>query len=506
MDNIYKDFSFVKSLSLNSTRNSMMSILDKKTEEIPFIHAVVEFRPIYKTYDGSFGFDWYRKEDNGHLNGQKYQSCINGGYKDGRSNLSIEEAINRFLDMYEEIAINLPSYKNKKNREDKNYHVPYVSMFSEKTVTEMNLPKDMVKPKFTIELSALVETARNVTLRFEYDNNYFEVNPQVLADKSGGKTLQPSKTGKISITCKKDLDSNKEIKIYAYPQDKKFGKSLAGKLIILQNDEKVRKNLNVALVNVKTKIRNEEYTGKIEMEEIEALRKALYQCLIVPEIFYDDNPLDLTSDNSFKILIDNAGAKEYGKYILRGTSNTSEWLDGGIFHSSNYTDCQDYIKNKYIEKNKMLLRAKFFQGKGYVFVNNEKHLSENIFTIFSFREYSYNSNTTSPNPLKRHTVEGEVKAINEKTAMLFNGLNGDRSDETTLAHEVMHGLGLYHTHMNDNPIGEPRILCTFDKNTTDNIMAYKDIVNNKEGKRQTLWRWQWKIANPHIPAMDKDPK
>jgi hypothetical protein len=24
--------------------------------------------------------------------------------------------------------------------------------------------------------------------------------------------------------------------------------------------------------------------------------------------------------------------------------------------------------------------------------------------------------------------------------------------------------------------------------------------------KKTLWRWQWKIANPNIPSVEKDPK
>ncbi len=506
MKNIYNGFTFVKALSLNNPNGTkkIEDNLENNFEEKPFSHAVVELRPIYKTYIGDFGFDWYRKKDNGHLVGQNYQSCILSGYKNGNSDLTKEEAINRFLDMYEEYPINLVSRKNKKEREEKNYHVPYISMFSQKTVEEMKLPKDIAQPQHTIILSALVETVRNVTLKFDYDSAFFTLKPEILADKSGGKALGPSKTAEITITCKKDLDSNKEIKIYAYPQDNKYKKSLAGKIIVLQNDEKSRKSLNIALVNLKTKINDEEKFGKIETEEIDALRKALYQCLIVPNIFQDNIIFDLTMNDKFKIITDNTGNKKYGKYILKDINNTSDWLDGGIFHSSDYTDCQDYVKKEYIIKNKEILKNTFF--KNTKSDADENYLSKNIFTVFAFGEDSYSTNRTSLDIVKRHALEGEVKNINENTAMLFNGLDEKRNDASVLAHEILHGLGLYHTHhVNDKPITEPKILCTFDKNKTDNIMSYKDIVNNKDEKKQTLWRWQWKIANPNIPSIEKDP-
>lgn len=223
MNNIYNGFTFVKALSLNNptgTSTIGKSLLENAPEEKPFLHAVVEFRTVYKTYDGSFGYDWYRKNDNGQSYGGMYKSFIESGYKDGKTNLKTDEAINRFLDMYEEISINLSSRKSQKEREEKNYQVPYLSMFSKETVEAMKLPKDFVQPQFSITLSAIVEIARNSILKFEYDTTLFDITPQILADKSADRGIHQSKTKEITIICKKDLDSNKEIKIYAYPQEK----------------------------------------------------------------------------------------------------------------------------------------------------------------------------------------------------------------------------------------------------------------------------------------------
>ncbi|WP_185207810.1 hypothetical protein [Chryseobacterium sp. C3] len=506
MNSIYNEFAFVKALSINDLKTIKKdNFFDDKKEEKPFSHAVVEFRTVYKTYDGSFGFDWYRKKDNGLSYGGMYKSFIKSGYKDGITNLEPDEAINRFLDMYEEYPINLPSRKSQKEREEKNYQVPYLSMFSKETVEKMKLSKDIVQPQFSIALCAIVEIARNSVLEFDYDTNLFEVTPKILADKSADRGIRQSKTSEITITCKKDLNANKEIKIYAYPQDKKYKRSLAGKITVLQNDEKARKTVNFALVNIKTKIRDKENIGIIEPEEINTLRKAMYQCLIVPHIV--EMPLlDLTDNENFKIVQDSSGKNKYGKYILKNTNPIVEWTDGGIFHSIDYTDCQDYVKKLCISKNKDVLKNNF---KTIKYNADEKEMADNIFTAFAFKEDSFRTYRSS-SILKSQATEGEVKDIGENTVMLFNSLNSPkRADDTTLAHEVLHGLGIYHIHIDENPIPTPKILCTFEKKDTDNYMSYRAITSGAVTStdiKNILWRWQWKIANPNIPSIEKDPK
>lgn len=514
MNNIYNGFTFVKALSLNNptgTSTIGKSLLENAPEEKPFLHAVVEFRTVYKTYDGSFGYDWYRKNDNGQSYGGMYKSFIESGYKDGKTNLKTDEAINRFLDMYEEISINLSSRKSQKEREEKNYQVPYLSMFSKETVEAMKLPKDLVQPQFSITLSAIVEIARNSILKFEYDTTLFDITPQILADKSADRGIHQSKTKEITIICKKDLDSNKEIKIYAYPQDRKYKRSLAGKITVLQNNEKVRKNVNFALVNIKTNIKNipspNANTGEIEPAEVDALRKAMYQCLIVPNILQDIKPFDLTFDPNFKITKNSFGNDQYGKYIFHKTIPTVKWTDGGIFHSYTYSDCHDYVKKLYISKNQNLLKRTFYKNSKETV--DEQYLTYNIFTVFAFREDSFQTYRSSYF-FDNHAVEGEVKNIGENTAMLFNSLNSTkRANDTSLAHEVLHGLGIYHTHIDENPIPTSKILCTFEEKSTDNYMSYRAVDPDgtvKGGERETLWRWQWKIANKNISGIDSDPK
>ena len=68
---------------------------------------------------------------------------------------------------------------------------------------------------------------------------------------------------------------------------------------------------------------------------------------------------------------------------------------------------------------------------------------------------------------------------------------------TTLCHEILHGLGLPHTHLEvvENKKGEMETEIikekdkkyAFERGATDNIMSYAQ-------ERKTTWNWQWKIV------------
>ena len=66
---------------------------------------------------------------------------------------------------------------------------------------------------------------------------------------------------------------------------------------------------------------------------------------------------------------------------------------------------------------------------------------------------------------------------------------------STLTYEVLHGLGLSHTHADGHPIQEPDRKYTYQYRTTDNIMKY-----NSSGidDRCNTWHWQWEILRRNI--------
>ena len=103
----------------------------------------------------------------------------------------------------------------------------------------------------------------------------------------------------------------------------------------------------------------------------------------------------------------------------------------------------------------------------------------NCFTIFSLFDKGI-MNISGFCEMKADPKTGKL-SFYKKNVVLF----GDRNP-TTLCHEVIHGLGLRHTHFDDEPILKEEKKYVFTRKTTDNIMSYAS-------SRKTTWHWQWEL-------------
>ena len=117
--------------------------------------------------------------------------------------------------------------------------------------------------------------------------------------------------------------------------------------------------------------------------------------------------------------------------------------------------------------------------------------------MFSFDENTYDS-FYDPVAGIAGAVPGQVQDIAIKNVFLFNGPQGSTRTDKTIAHEGLHGLGLFHTHRNHTPIKNQNIKYIFPNgnvnitNSTDNIMSY-----GQENKKST-WKWQWDIVRNNV--------
>jgi hypothetical protein len=74
---------------------------------------------------------------------------------------------------------------------------------------------------------------------------------------------------------------------------------------------------------------------------------------------------------------------------------------------------------------------------------------------------------------------------------------------TVLAHEVCHGLGLFHTHVNGS-IKDPSQKYTYHYGLTDPIRTDDDPTKATDNimsynqNRKTTWKWQWDIMHNHL--------
>ena len=480
----------------------------KKEEKERMALATVEFRPD-AAYNGEFGFDWLRvkgdpvpkqvqdKDSGGSSqprsgkNGKSdksgeparpvetsYKEIILGGYCDGKRNLTKDEAYERLEKEYRQVPVTF------RKGEGSTYFVPYLNLYSEECVKEMSDLEGVPKPRYKATLRVLVDISEEVDrLEFDYDKDIFEIDRATLTDKekTQGKTESKDKT--IEITCKKSFgDENRGvIRVFAYPKgcaDKPMAeqvrlRSLAGKIMVGVNDEKAQKDMKFVLVRVKTIMNNDEALGKFPLDHLESLSNTLHQMYINPmfeqyaEEKEGENPLKSCSKQDPMTLDLTQGpyAEEFAKYA------TSKGIDISQIHEDAEENANVTNLHPSTENLACFLRRIFLeQFPQYA----------NCVTIFSLFDNGIKRIAgfceMTPDP-----KTGELTHY-KKNVVLF----GDRRP-STLCHEVMHGLGLRHTHFDDETILKEEKMYVFEKYTTDNIMSYAS-------SRKTTWHWQWVIV------------
>ncbi|WP_312398269.1 hypothetical protein [Chryseobacterium sp.] len=417
--------------------------------------AMVYFRPVSK--HGEFGFDWLREDDNGlkDKNDTAYKDIIESGYKNGRTDLTATEAFEKLKTEYSVLHMQFPTTEGEETKPVREYFVPYLTLFSKEYVTgemKKKYKNLFTEPKYEAELKVLVEIEEEIDkLEFEYDKDFFDIDKKILKDKSKTNGLIPSADISVKITCLKDLPNDMEICIYAYPKECKLPlleRTLAGKIIILQNDERIRKEEKIVLVGVKISVYSEDIITGIFPEEAKyKLYNVLYQSLIIPCIIEDRK----------KIILDLSKNKDFQK--------------GGLYIKKAKGELQD-SRFSAGENNEAIAEMK------RLFMNdpkNEIYKTEDYFTIFATSFTNINNN-----------VGGKVEHIGIRNAILF----ADCSTSAAV-HEVLHGLGLYHTHRDNYPTFDSKIKYLYQRDTTTNVMSYSLHQN-------ILWRWQWHLINPNI--------
>ena len=449
----------------------------EKVEKEQMALATVEFRPDTDSYKGEFGFDWLRVKDGEIPSEIPYKDIIVGGYCDGKRNLTKDEAYDKLKEEYEHIPITF-----RKDEESK-YFVPYLNLYSEECVEGMRRQNDAPWPCYEASLCILVDINEDVDrLEFDYDKDIFEIDKPTLKDKEKTKGKVKSQDNKVKITCKKSFDdANKGIiRIFAYPKesagkqmaDQVRLRSLAGKIKVGVNDFKAQKEVKFALVCVKTQIGSSAETGKFALEHLELLSNTLHQMYINPTFeqyvtdkqgyeLYDGTEkrrlsLDLTQSPYAEIIATYMVGDEIAKNPIPRNPKDEE----------NMT-IQRYLDENLANFLRLLFLQKYPQHSDcftvFSFVNN------GMKDLLGFCELAADTRTGKFLHFKRNLV-----------------LFGNRRP-TTLCHEALHGLGLLHTHLEEEIILESEKKYVFIKKTTDNIMSYSE-------SRNTTWYWQWKIV------------
>ena len=390
-----------------------------------------------------------------------YKDIISSGYSTKedehgkRRDLTKDEAYSQLRGEYEHHPMQIDGI------DENEYFAPYLTLFSKTFVDTLGIAP-FARPKYEATLQLIVGIER------ELDSFYIEcTNPERINIRTEGltdkNTTSLKKGGTITITCNQDLDKNEEICIYAYPKGthNREEAKLAGKLIILKNDRSTRKEKKIVLVKIETDI---DKNGKNEredfsLEEKTMLYNALHQALIIPIVEY--TTLNLSSNSEFQI--------------------------GG-----------DFIADGKIQMTSPTIRERVYNRLQELFFQQNARYRDNYFTIFKFGVES-----------NKDGLLGETQDIKTENVIIFTLPRGN--EDYTLAHETLHGLGLYHTHREVKFVKidgyetklmmHDEVIIPYDRSnkkyiyfygSTTNIMSYGTL------NKFTTWHWQWLIINPNL--------
>ena len=396
-------------------------------------HVTVEFRPLPE-WEGEFGFDWMRDEG-----GNSYKENILRGYK---PNENREGKLSyRQLDKSEAFKKLEEEYKQIKELERNNfkYYVPYLSLYP-KSIAEKS-PQSSYKA--TLRILIHVEMEEPKYIRIFFKKEYFRINgldgsdkqPVYIKNKSVGEKSYRKED--ITIACIGEFNSPETISVYAYPKENDKEQILVGQIIVEPNSEKLRKKIDIQFVNVSIKGVNTSTSPKYKIEketlrkkEKETLQKIFHQFLIKLNIL-PEKKLEIAYNDFSHLIKDNKVIADYYPLFK--------------------------ILNKY---------------------SKEKQITLFIFDLEAISPEDKPVGGLTDRTIKH--MENESRTIFGRSVVLFNKRNN-----TTLAHECLHCLNLYHT-FEFCKLENPNQKYIFN-NSDGNIMSYEE-------ERKSSWRWQWLLA------------
>jgi hypothetical protein len=416
-------------------------------------------------YRGQFGFDFFRKKNSLYTDEKPFFDSLpldtetgyfseNGSFKQYKT---AQEQYEALCEEYKKQPISYRTAKEiKEGRESEEwlYYIPYLTLYSQEYVQSLTTE---YKPVYEAYLSMSVEIETDLEKwDFEYDKNLFSHHLEIPLET---KKCQPTRhVCNLKITCLKDFDREKEIRIYAYPSNCKGKhkleqenmKELAGIIKVLPNSANHRKKVNILAVQLKTDVEdgkgNDIQQGRFYEGQIQRLHYFFNQAYIEPEIkFYKNKDgedfLDLTKDPRFK---ENTAYIDQNGYIKNNNTARDKYI--------NYLDSliADEIKQGDI--------VLYFWGLEKPGVNGDTLLS-------SKRCFIYKNKSLNESYIYRYSLG-------------------------TVAHEAFHSLGIEHTfyESDSNPQYGKYF---FQKQTTGNIMDYAM-------ERNFLYKWQWDLIRQEI--------
>jgi hypothetical protein len=403
--------------------------------------CLVHFRPKDNWNGENFGFDWVRTGDTKIKGDTNYKQIIGkyGTVYASRGGV-LTQSNDEFRKLMSKFNPHTFFVKDKSGKKKAvNYCVPWLCLYPESIVKQVKQKDGTLKPtEVKSGFKNTVATLRTVVqidkkpekLELDYDTKLFKIISPAFPLSIGVHEIE------ITITCLKEFNTNQPIKVVATYKNVKgvLEKSLAGKLQVLKN--KIRYKAKVLFVNISSNIGKGVFTANPIGRDIE-LKKYLNQGLINPII--TKVSLDLSENIDAKTKKVTNKKRDFN--IALGV--TAKTIPDGTLDST------------YIYLNKEL-KSKF--GNKY----------NDYFKLYFIPEESGN-------------VAGIGRSMDDNTRTVIVYSSG--FSDSTVAHEALHSMGLYHSFDNDGDF-------TFEIYKTDNIMDYSDI-GIVPIPVISLYHWQW---------------
>ena len=412
--------------------------------------CLVSFRP-KKDWNGKgYGFDWVRVHDT-NIKGDNYYGNIMGKYGAiyaSQPGASLIKDKNEFVKLMSMFNPHTYFVKNKKGKKVRlNYCVPWLSLYPKVIVKNIKQPNGKVVPtELTSTYKNTVATLRVIVdikkkpekLKLEYDDKLFSITHKPLPLAIGKHELE------MTIICLKEFATDQPIKVIATYKDAQ-GKeqlSLAGKLKVAKN--KNRYKAKIVFIQVWTNIGNGDKKGQPSGREGE-LKKYMNQALVNPHF---EKTLTLKMNTDIDITTKQRHNRKTRFNSIAGVMNNP---NGGS---------DKWIRNATSDSLYTFLNQELYKQFG----NKYQHV---------YKVYFINENNPDISGIGRTMKDKTVKTI-----LVFKSGFAD----STVAHEVFHSMGLYHSFDNDSNF-------TFEINKTENIMDYSDLVGIPV---ISTYHWQWK--------------
>ena len=412
--------------------------------------CMVSFRPKDNWNGNNYGFDWVRTGDT-KIKGDTYYKNIIGKYgsvyaSQGGVLAQSDDEFKKLMSKFNPHKFYIKDKSGKKKAF--NYCVPWLSLYPQNETK-------LVKQKDGTSISTNIKTSyKNITavlrtvvhidkkpeiLELDYDKTLFLIKNPAFPLAIGTHEIE------MTITCLKEFNKDQPVKVIATYKDAKgvLEKSLAGKLNVLKNKDRYK--VDVLFVNVWTNIDGTKNPKKGELVgRANELKKYLNQGLVNPKFETVALKLDTDIDPVTK-KVTNRKTNFKNKSMAVGTGPHANIPNGGI----------DDI---------------------YLFLNQELYKSYDKAKYQNhFKIYFVNENAGG--------LYGKGRSIDKKDDFRTILVYAIGFADSTVAHETLHSMGLYHSFDNNSDF-------TFKINETDNIMDYSDTVTPPIPVI-SLYHWQW---------------